>query len=101
MYQDMTIKCQSVHLFTRTHDVVDAKRFQEMQKCSEILTDREIRGQLAQTSRTYIQSKRFIFDGIASRNVEITHKRKTFWEIQPTMATDQRTGRVTQDENAI
>ena len=32
MYQDVAIKCQSVHLFTRTHDVVDAKRFQEMQK---------------------------------------------------------------------
>ena len=30
-----------------------------------------------------------------------THKRKTFVEIQPTMATDPRTGRVTQDENAI
>ena len=27
-----------------------------------------------------------------------THKRKTIVEIQPTMATDQRTGRVTQDE---
>ena len=41
MYQDMTIKCQSVHLFTRTHDVVDAESFQEVQKSSEILTDKE------------------------------------------------------------
>ena len=32
MYQEMTIKCQSVHLFTRTHDLVDAQKFQEMQK---------------------------------------------------------------------
>ena len=26
MYQDMTTKYQSVHLFTRTHDVVDARK---------------------------------------------------------------------------
>ena len=32
MYQDMTIKCRSVYLLIRTHDVVNAKMFNEMQK---------------------------------------------------------------------
>ena len=39
-FMSMTIKCWSVYLSIRTHDVVDAKRFKEMQKCSEILTDK-------------------------------------------------------------